>query len=118
MAKTATFTRRTRVTRSPSRRFPASRERPRRNRDSNGVDRQQHRLGVQWVLVCSLEHNERPGDVRQRRQHFYSTDRNGATYSSVSLSPGNTVLAYTGTQGDGVTSTWGDGDANSTGEIF
>jgi hypothetical protein len=40
----------------------------------------------------------------------------GYNYSSVSLSPGNTVLAYTGTQGDGVTSTWGDGDASSTGD--
>ncbi len=40
----------------------------------------------------------------------------GYNFTSVSLDPGNTILTYTGTQDNGVTSTWGNGDASSTGD--
>ncbi len=40
----------------------------------------------------------------------------GYNYTSVSLSPGNTVLTYVGTQGNGVTSFWGDGDPSASGD--
>jgi hypothetical protein len=40
----------------------------------------------------------------------------GYDYSTVSLNPGNTVLAYTGTQGNGVTSFWGNGDPSASGD--
>ncbi len=40
----------------------------------------------------------------------------GYDFTSVSLTSGNTILTYTGTQGSGVTSFWGNGDPSSTGD--
>jgi hypothetical protein len=40
----------------------------------------------------------------------------GYDFTTVSLSPGNTILTYTGTQNDGVTSFWGNGDPSSSGD--
>jgi hypothetical protein len=40
----------------------------------------------------------------------------GYDYTTVSLSPGNTVLTYTGTQNSGTTSFWGNGDPSSSGD--
>jgi len=40
----------------------------------------------------------------------------GYDFTSVDLSSGNTILTYTGTQGNGVTSFWGNGDPSPTGD--
>jgi hypothetical protein len=40
----------------------------------------------------------------------------GYDYTSVSLTSGSTILSYTGTQDNGVTSVWGNGDASATGD--
>jgi hypothetical protein len=40
----------------------------------------------------------------------------GYDFSTVNLTSGNTILTYTGTQGNGVTSFWGNGDPSSAGD--
>ncbi len=40
----------------------------------------------------------------------------GFNFTAKSLTSGNTILTFTGTQGNGVTSTWGNGDASSSGD--
>jgi hypothetical protein len=40
----------------------------------------------------------------------------GFDFTAKSLTSGDTILTYTGTQGNGVTSSWGNGDASSSGD--
>jgi hypothetical protein len=47
---------------------------------------------------------------------FVPPTGSGYDYTTVSLTSGNTILTYTGTQGNGVTSFWGDGDPSATGD--
>jgi hypothetical protein len=47
---------------------------------------------------------------------FIPPTGSGYDFSTVNLTSGNTILTYTGTQGDGVTSFWGNGDPSAAGD--
>jgi hypothetical protein len=47
---------------------------------------------------------------------FIPPTGSGYDYTSVSLTSGNTILTYTGTQGNGITSFWGNGDPSASGD--
>jgi hypothetical protein len=47
---------------------------------------------------------------------FIPPTGSGYDYTSVSLTSGNTILTYIGTQGNGVTSSWGNGDPSASGD--
>ncbi|HEX4052867.1 MAG TPA: VPLPA-CTERM sorting domain-containing protein [Tepidisphaeraceae bacterium] len=68
--------------------------------------------GFSFVLMPTVAGSTTFGSA----QTFSLPTGPGYSYSSVSLTSGNSVLTYTGTQGNGVTSFWGNGDPSSSGD--